>query len=215
MRWWNYVSGFLGMPVEVRSPKRKGTPTATNLLAAIVAGVGFSIYTLFPGIVPWLGFSPEFPLRFLGLTMVSSFFLHGGLFHLLGNVYFLMTFGDNVEDFLGVRRFLLLILGATVFGNLLQFAAEPFAHGVTIGASGGIAGIVVFYGLQFRHARVAIFLLRLIPVKLKAIWALLIWFAYQLAGTAAGWMNADRTAYASHLGGAAVGFVLWRLWQKR
>lgn len=215
MRWWNYVSGFLGMPVEVLSPKRRRPPTATNTLAAIIAGVGFSVYTLMPGIVPWLGFMPESPFRFLGLTLISSFFLHGGLFHLLGNVYFLMTFGDNVEDFLGVRRFLLLVLGATVFGNLLQFAADPFAQMVTIGASGGIAGIVAFYGLQFRQARIAIFLLRVIPIKLKAIWALGLWFGYQLFGTAAGWMNVDRTAYATHLGGAAAGLLLWRLWQKR
>lgn len=213
LQWWNYLSGFLGMPIEIRSPKRRKAPTATATLAAVIAGVSFSVYTLFPGIVGWLGFSPEFPFRFLGLTMITAFFLHGGLFHLLGNLYFLMTFGDNVEDFLGVRRFLLLIFGATVFGNLLQFVANPGANMVIIGASGGIAGIVAFYGLQFRQARVAIFLLRIIPVKLKAFWALILWFGFQLAGTAAGWVNTDHTAYAAHLGGAATGLILWRLWR--
>ena len=126
-----------------------------------------------------------------------------------------MTFGDNVEDFLGVRRFLLLILGSTVFGNLVQFAANPYANTLLIGASGGIAGIVAFYGLQFRQARVAIFLLRIIPVKLKAIWALVLWFAFQLTGTALGWINTDHTAYATHLGGAATGLILWREWRTR
>ena len=213
LQWWNYLSGFLGMPIEIRSPKRKKAATATQTLAAVIAGVSFSVYTLFPGIVAWLGFSPEFPFRFLGLTMITAFFLHAGLIHLLANLYFLMTFGDNVEDFLGVRRFLLLILGATVFGNLLQYAASPGANVVIIGSSGGIAGVVAFYGLQFRQARVAIFLLRIIPVKLKAFWALVLWFGFQLAGTAAGWVNTDHTAYAAHLGGAATGLILWRLWQ--
>jgi membrane associated rhomboid family serine protease len=215
LRWWNYLSGFLGLPIEIRSPKRKRTPSVTSTLAAIIAGVSFSVYTFFPGIVTWLGFSSEFPFRFLGLTLITSFFLHAGLFHLLGNLYFLMTFGDNVEDFLGVRRFLLLLFGATVVGNVLQFTANPGSNMLLIGASGGIAGIVAFYGLQFRQARVAIFLLRIIPVKLRAVWALVLWFAFQLLGAATGWVNTDHTAYAAHLGGAATGLVLWRVWQVR
>jgi membrane associated rhomboid family serine protease len=215
MRWWNYLSGFLGMPVEVQSPKLRRKASATATLAAVIAGVSFSIYTVFPGLLLWLGFSSEYPFRLLGLTLITSFFLHDGLFHLLGNLYFLMTFGDNVEDFLGVKRFLLLILGAAVFGNLVQYAANPYANMLLIGASGGIAGIVGFYGLQFRHARVAIFLLRIIPVKLKAGSALVLWFGFQLFGSAMGWVNTDHTAYAAHLGGAATGMVLWRQWQSR
>ena len=215
MRWWNYLSGFLGLPIEIRSPKRKRTPSATTTLAAIIAGVSFSVYTFLPGVVAWLGFSSEFPFRFLGLTLITSFFLHAGMFHLLGNLYFLMTFGDNVEDFLGVRRFLLLLFGATVVGNVLQFTANPGSNMLLIGASGGIAGIVAFYGLQFRQARVAIFLLRIIPVKLSAVWALVLWFAFQLAGTAMGWVNTDHTAYAAHLGGAATGLILWRQWRNQ
>lgn len=215
MRWWNYLSGFLGLPIEVRSPKRKRTPSATTTLAAVIAGVSFSVYTFFPGVAWWLGFSSEFPFRFLGLTLITSFFVHAGMFHLLGNLYFLMTFGDNVEDFLGVRRFLLLLLGATVVGNVLQFTANPGSNMLLIGASGGIAGIVAFYGLQFRQARVAIFLLRIIPVKLSAVWALVLWFAFQLVGTAMGWVNTDQTAYAAHLGGAATGLILWRQWRTR
>ena len=72
---------------------------------------------------------------------------------------------------------------------------------------------VAFYGLQFRQARVAIFLFRFFPVKLQALWALALWFAFQLVGAAAGWVNTDHTAYAVHLGGAATGLILWRLWQ--
>jgi membrane associated rhomboid family serine protease/Zn-finger nucleic acid-binding protein len=215
LRWWNWLTGFLGLPVEIQAPKRRHQPSATATLAAILAGISFSIYTFFPGITTWLGFSSEWPFRLLGLTLVTSFFLHNGLFHLLGNIYFLMTFGDNVEDFLGVKRFLLLILGSTVFGNLVQYAADPYAHMLLIGASGGIAGVVAFYGLQFRHARVAVFLLRIIPVKLKAVWALVFWFGFQLLGAAMGWVNTDHTAYAAHLGGAATGMILWRQWQQR
>lgn len=213
LRWWNYLSGFLGLPIEIRSPKRKRTPSVTSTLAAIIAGVSFSVYTSFPGVVDWLGFSSEAPFRLLGLTLITSFFLHAGMFHLLGNLYFLMTFGDNVEDFLGVRRYLLLLLGATIFGNVLQYAANPDGNMLIIGASGGIAGIVAFYGMQFRQARVAIFLLRLIPVKLKAAWALALWFGFQLVGAALGWVNTDQTAYAAHLGGAATGLILWRQWR--
>ena len=114
-----------------------------------------------------------------------------------------------MEDFLGVRRYLILVLTAGVFGDVAQYLTDPRSTMVVVGASGGIAGLLTFYGLQFRQARVAIFLLRVIPVKLRAVWALILWVVFQILGAASGGMEIHQIAYSAHLGGAAVGLAFW------
>ena len=88
-----------------------------------------------------------------GLGLVSVFFVHGSWWHLLGNMYFLVVFGDNVEDVLGTRRRLLLLLAATIGGSLLQVLGDPHGNIPCVGASGGIAGLIAFYALRFPDVR--------------------------------------------------------------
>src|SRR4030095_6138117 len=102
------------------------------------------------------GFIPTEAWRYGGLTILTSFFLHGSILHLIGNLYFFLIFGDDVEDYLGRWRYVLVILTATVLGDIVHLLANANSTVPAIGASGGISGVIVFYALQFPRARVGI-----------------------------------------------------------
>jgi membrane associated rhomboid family serine protease len=67
----------------------------------------------------------------------------------IGNLYFFIILGDNVEDFLGKSRYLLLIVLAAIIGDFFHIIADPVSQIPCIGASGGISGIIAFYALRF------------------------------------------------------------------
>jgi membrane associated rhomboid family serine protease len=163
------------------------------------------------------GFVPAEALRLGGLTWLTSFFLHGGILHLIGNLYFLLIFGDNVEDHLGRWRYLLLILAATLTGDLVHVLAAPQSTVPSIGASGGISGVIVFYALQFPKARLA-FLFRYFLyfrwLQIPAWAALVLWMLLQFFTAALQLSGLSNTAATAHLGGAAAGFLLWLKWRK-
>ena len=115
-------------------------------------------------------------------TLVTSMFLHGGWMHLIGNMWFLWIFGDNVEDILGHGKYLLFYLLCGVAAALAQFAINPDSRVPTVGASGAIAGVMGAYLVKFPHARIS----RWIPififittVELPAVVVLLYWFVMQ------------------------------------
>src|SRR5205814_889748 len=156
---WKTIAGFFGFPVEFDAPEEERRPWTTWLLTAIIVGV--SLYTLphLRDVVQHFGLIPAQPARLHYLTFVSSFFLHAGLIHLIGNMYFLIVFGDNVEGFLRPFRYLILIALAAFVGDLAHIAADPQSQTPCVGASGGIAGIITFYALKFPRVRLG-FLLR-------------------------------------------------------
>jgi len=208
LAWWRYIPAVIGMPVEVESPSLQRRPLATWVLAGSIAFVSVLAFSALRPAVGIFGLIPAQALRYGGVTLFTSFFLHGGVLHLIGNLYFLLIFGDNVEDFLGLRRYLLLILGATVGGDLLHILFSLSSSMPVIGASGGISGLVVFYGLQFPMARLGLFV-RFVWIKIRAKWALGFWFLWQILGMAAQAGERSDIAYMAHLGGAVVGFTFW------
>src|SRR5438309_5813456 len=149
------------------------------------------------------------PAYFSFPTLITSMFLHGSWSHVIGNMWYLWIFGDNVEDRVGHGRFILFYLLCGIAAALGQVAIEPDSTLPTIGASGAIAGVMGAYFVLYPHSRV----LTLIPwifiqiVEMPAIALLGFWFLMQLfsAGTVA-------VTAASHGGGVAfaahvVGFV--------
>ena len=110
-------------------------------------------------IVQRFGLIPAQATRLDGLTFVTSFFLHAGVIHLAGNMYFLLAFGHAVENFLRPVRYLALIALAAFIGDLAHMALDPRSETPCIGASGGIAGVITFYALNFPRMRLA-FLMR-------------------------------------------------------
>src|SRR6516162_6928938 len=90
-------------------------------------------------------------------TLITSMFLHGGWFHLLGNMMFLWIFGNNIEDVLGRGRYLVLYLACGIVAALSQAFSSPASHIPMVGASGAIAGVLGAYLLLHPGANVRCF----------------------------------------------------------
>ena len=144
------------------------------------------------------------------LPLITSMFLHGGFMHLLGNMWFLWIFGDNIEDELGHVKFLLFYLTCGILATLAHFAAEPSSTIPLVGASGAIAGVMGAYLVRFPRSRVTVLLPLVIiwtTVQLPAFVMLLYWFTIQLLnGTADA--SGGGVAWWAHVGGFAIGAVL-------
>jgi membrane associated rhomboid family serine protease len=150
------------------------------------------------------------PAYFSYPTLITSMFLHGGWMHVIGNMWYLWIFGDNVEDRMGHGRFMVFYLLCGIAAAIGQVAADPNSTLPTIGASRAIAGVMGAYFMLYPRSRVLtlipiIFLLHIVEVP--AIVLLGFWFLMQLfnAGTIA-------MTTASHGGGVAfaahvIGFV--------
>lgn len=123
-------------------------------------------------------------------------------------------FGDNVEDFLGHARYALLLVGASLAGDLIHIFFEPKGELPCIGASGGISGVIMFYALQFPRARlVQMFRFGLVIrwVRFSAWTAILVWIGLQLFGVWEQISGVSNVSALAHLGGAAFGAGFWFL----
>ena len=149
-----------------------------------------------------------------GVTLITSMFLHGGWAHVIGNLWYLWIFGDNVEDRFGHLGFLLFYLTAGVLAGLLHYAVHVDSRLPTLGASGAIAGVLGAYAAIFPGARV-LTLLPLFPfiqiVALPALLVLGLWFVFQFVSGALSGGGAGGVAWWAHIGGFAFGFVLARV----
>ncbi len=165
------------------------------------------------------------PVRFfndpvIGLpTLFSSMFLHGGWGHVLGNMWFLHVFGDNVEDNLGHVRYFFYYLLMGFGAAAAQLAANPQSALPMVGASGAIAGVLGGYFILHPRARV----LTLIPIfifirliEIPAFFFLGIWFLMQtvngVGSLSTQVMRGDvgGVAWWAHAGGFAAGFMgIW------
>ncbi len=168
---------------------------------------------------PAWGAAVGFPPDPLHRTLLTSTFLHGGWLHLLGNMWTLWIFGDNVEDRMGRIRFLLFYLACGLAAGLVHWFTSWHSQVPTVGASGAIAGVLGAYFLLFRHARVLVlFPIVFIPLffEIPAVVFLVIWFALQLvqAWGALG-MDGGGVAWWAHVGGFAAGITLHRLFLDR
>src|SRR5262245_51076496 len=154
----------------------------------------------------------EEPVVGPGLTILSSMFLHGGWLHLVGNMWYLWIFGDNIEDRLGHLRFLTFYLLAGIVAGLLHYALNQTSWMPTVGASGAIAGVLGAYLVTFPRARV-VALVPLFPffqvMALPAVLVLGLWFVMQFFSGALSLGNAGGggVAWWAHIGGFAFGLV--------
>jgi membrane associated rhomboid family serine protease len=146
-------------------------------------------------------------------TIFTAMFMHGGWFHLFGNMLFLWIFGDNVEDRFGHLKFLIFYLLVGVAATFAQFALAPHSTVPNVGASGAIAGVLGAYILMFPQARVNVLLGRQI-VAMPALIVLGMWIAIQLVsgvGTIAYTdknANMGGVAYMAHIGGFFAGLLM-------
>jgi membrane associated rhomboid family serine protease/Zn-finger nucleic acid-binding protein len=215
---WKQIAGFLGMPVEFDAPEEQRKPWATWLLSAVIICTSLVALTNLRELVQRFGLIPAEATRLGGLTFVTSFFLHAGIIHLVGNIYFLLAFGHAAENFLRPLRYLALIAMAAFIGDLAHIALDPRSHIPCIGASGGIAGVITFYALNFPRMRLA-FLTRwgfawFHWIRLPAWFVFVLWFVFQIIGTFEQKAGISSVSSAAHLGGAAVGLAAWLVWRK-
>jgi membrane associated rhomboid family serine protease len=146
-------------------------------------------------------------------SFFSSMFLHGGWLHLLGNMWCLWIFGDNVEDRLGRTRYLVLYLASGVAAAVLHIFTNAGSEVPTIGASGAIAGIMGAYFRFYPFARVETIIPPFIfaVFRLPAIVFLGGWFLLQFLNGAmslGGQGQATGIAWWAHVGGFLFGFVI-------
>ena len=152
------------------------------------------------------------------MTLVTSMFLHGGWFHLIGNMLFLWVFGNNIEDALGRGRFLFFYLCCGVVAAQTQAFSSYGSHVPMVGASGAIAGVLGAYLLLYPSANVHVFVWILIFFRIVNIpaWILLgLWFAMQLLSGLARPSGTPGVAFWAHVGGFVSGIVLVMLLRPR
>jgi membrane associated rhomboid family serine protease len=144
-------------------------------------------------------------------TVLTSMFLHGGWMHLLGNMWFLHLFGDNLEDEMGHGRFALFYLAGGLAAAALQVGADPSSPLPMVGASGAIAGVMGGYLLLFPKARVDVLFIFVIFFRVFAIpaWIVLgVWFGIQVFSGVSMPSDGGGVAYLAHVGGFVGGLVL-------
>ncbi len=157
------------------------------------------------------------------LTLFTHMFLHAGWFHFLSNIWTLYIFGDNVEDRMGPRRYLLFYLLGGIIAGLLQVLITPDSTIPAIGASGAIAGVLGAYFVLYPRARVVtLIFLFIIPwfLEIPALLYLGFWFASQLlAGLS--YLGIERAAsmggvaWWAHIGGFLFGVIFYRFFTPR
>jgi len=156
---------------------------------------------------------PIFPDKNVFASLVVSIFLHGSVGHLLGNLWVLWIFGNNVEDAFGHVRYAAFYLIGGVLAGLSHVALNPTSTVPVVGASGAIAAVMGAYLVLHPRARVTAIVppLFFLPFRVPAFIFLGIWFVGQfgLAGAA------SSIAWEAHVGGFAVGVVYGWLFRNR
>jgi membrane associated rhomboid family serine protease len=160
-------------------------------------------------------------------TVLTSMFLHGGWMHILGNMWFLWIFGDNLEDEMGHGKFFGFYVLSGLAAAALQVAMAPYSPVPMVGASGAIAGVMGGYLLLFPKARVDVLFIFIIFFRIFAIPAwivLMVWFGLQVFSGASTAAVGSGVAYWAHAGGflgglaMAIPVLLWRggtqFWQR-
>ncbi|HLI82937.1 MAG TPA: rhomboid family intramembrane serine protease [Bryobacteraceae bacterium] len=155
------------------------------------------------------------PDRFRFANVITSMFLHGGWMHVLGNMWFLWVFGDNIEDILGHAKYLAFYLLCGISAAFTQVFFDPFSRVPMVGASGAIAGVMGAYMVKFPQSRIRtlVFIVVFITMADIPAWVMLVyWFFLQFVGgfesLSTQQMMQGGTAFFAHVGGFLSGIAL-------
>ena len=138
------------------------------------------------------------------LTLVTYVFLHGDIMHLAGNMVYLWVFGDNIEDSMGHRRYLIFFTLCAALAALAHVVVDPASQTPTIGASGAVSGVLGAYLVLFPKARVVIPII-FFPVYLPASLLLILWLGFQVFSA---FGDSGGVAWWAHIGGFVAGALL-------
>ena len=221
------------IPIRDKNPTRS-TPVVTWVLIALNVGVfvlqyvgqaeGLGLVDRF-GVIPevlvggdWSASRSELGAGGSWITPLTSMFLHGGVLHLAGNMWFLHVFGDNVEDDLGKVRYLFFYIATGLAAVGAQVAIDPSSNVPMIGASGAISGVLAGYLLLHPHARIV----TLVPVfifihfmELPAYLFIFVWIGFQLLSAYLSFgdigAGVGGVAWFAHVGGFVAGLVVIKM----
>ena len=202
------------IPIGDDNSQRRLLPVVTWML--VVVNVIVFLIELGGGdnfIYTW-AFTPAYFTQNPGgffITIFTAMFMHGGWMHLIGNMLYLLIFGDNVEDRFGHLKFLIFYLVCGVIATFAQYFAAPYVEVPNLGASGAIAGVLGAYLILFPAGKVRVIMAAWI-VRLPAILVIGAWIVIQLI-SGMGTISSTATsgggvAYMAHIGGFIAGLVL-------
>ncbi|MCX7966085.1 MAG: rhomboid family intramembrane serine protease [Syntrophorhabdaceae bacterium] len=147
------------------------------------------------------------------MTIFTSMFLHGGFFHVGGNMLYLFIFGKSVEDAIGHKKFLIFYFLSGITAAFFQLLYEPESRVPMIGASGAVSGILGAYLILFPYAKIVTMLIIIIFIKfvqLPAILLLTLWFFMQIL-----YSHTDGVAWYAHIGGFVFGLLAIKFFRRR
>jgi membrane associated rhomboid family serine protease len=175
------------------------------------------LYGLVPARFSVQEIAERFTVGQQAFSFISFMFLHGGFWHLLGNMWSLYIFGDNVEDSMGSLRYLVFYLLCGIVSGLSHMMLNFNSPIPTIGASGAIAGVMGAYLLLYPSARILTFIpILFIPyfLEIPAVVFLGIWFLIQFLNAAGSSGAPGGVAWWAHIGGFIAGMVLIKLFER-
>jgi membrane associated rhomboid family serine protease len=189
-------------------------PVTTALIVANVAV--FLLQSIVPGIIvpfalwPLATSDANMGAAFMPWQLVTYAFLHGGLLHLAFNMFALYMFGSAIEHVFGARRYLIFYFTCVVSAAITQLIVAMLAGAIypTIGASGGVFGLLLAYGIYFPHNRI---MLLFPPIPLPARVFVTVYAVLELFLGVTG--SQVGVAHFAHLGGMIGGYLLLRLWR--
>lgn len=209
---WQWIPAIMGLPIEVDQGERNRIPWATWTTSGLILILALLALADPHLTVPALGLVPSDPWRGAGLTWLSSLIVHGGLWHLASNLYFLLLVGDDVEEVTGPARWVAIFLLGGIAGSLCHVLFDPRPDLPLVGASGAISALIAYYALRFPGARMAlVFRLfwRFAFLKIPVFVAVAFWLLMQVFGAVAQRSGCTRVSAFAHLGGFAVGVAFW------
>ncbi len=221
--WWRSILFLAGMPVELRSSMVVRKPWLTWSAAILITLTTF-IFWSDPESLEFLIFDPHATGITYWAGLLGYPMLHADPLHLVGNLYFLLIFGDNVECRFGRRRMLGLLVLASICGALLHAA---FTDARLVGASGGIFGILIIYALMFPKSRVLWvpfgFLVALgflvagrswLPKGMSVITWIVIYMLLQVVSVHEQLFMGGGVSALAHIGGGFAGAAVYGLWKR-
>lgn len=170
--------------------------------ASLALGVIPAVLNRFADLPPQIYLVPEV------LTPFTYMFLHADWLHLVGNMLFLWVFGDNIEDALGTRRYVVFYVSCGIVAALtFAWLGPRESHAPLIGASGAVAGVIAAYFLLFPRIRVWVLLFWRLPLRVEAWIALGLWILIQIWQVLSA-VQGDGVAWLAHIGGLAAGAII-------
>lgn len=203
------------IPLRDSTPSRF-FPIVTVLIIMLNLYIFYQEILMGPYLDLFISYYGMIPADFRPFNLLSSIFLHGGWMHVIGNMWVLWLFGDNVEDHMGHFKFLIFYLLMGGIAGTTHYLMNPVSTSPVVGASGAVAGVMGAYFLIFRQARVFTYIPPIFLVTIPAWVYLGFWALSQLYGGAGSLAGAtSNIAFWAHIGGFIGGMILYKLFLDR